>query len=112
MVELRHLRTLREIAKTGSYSAAARALGYTQPAVSQQIRALETAVGTSLVTRSGRTMRLTEAGSALCRRAGAILASVAMAEEDMDEDDAQDDFDAGTTDDDEITDTDDTALRP
>jgi hypothetical protein len=35
-----------------------------------------------------------------------------MSEDDMDEDDAQDDFDAGTTDDDELDDADDIALKP
>lgn len=82
MLELRHLRTLREIARTGSYSAAARRLGYTQPAVSQQMRALETTVGTTLITRAGRHVRLTEAGAALARHAAPILASVAAAEEE------------------------------
>ena len=42
---------------------------------------------------------------------GETNGSVAMAEEDIDEDDAQDDFDAGTTDDDEIDDADDVALN-
>ncbi|WP_375420173.1 DNA primase [uncultured Sphingomonas sp.] len=43
---------------------------------------------------------------------GETNASVGMTEDDIDEDDAQDDFDAGTTDDDEIDDADDEALKP
>jgi DNA-binding transcriptional LysR family regulator len=82
VLELRHLRTLREVARAGSYSGAARELGYTQPAVSQQMRALETAVGTSLVMRAGRRVRLTEAGAALARHSATILGSVAAAEEE------------------------------
>ena len=83
MFELRHLRLLCEIAQSGSYSAAARRLGYTQPAVSQQMRALERTAGTPLVTRVGRRMRLTEAGEALARRAEGILSSVAAAEDEV-----------------------------
>jgi len=83
MFELRHLRLLCEIAQSGSYSAAARALGYTQPAISQQMRALEREAGTPLVTRVGRRMRLTEAGEALVRRAEGILTSVAAAEDEL-----------------------------
>ncbi|MGH3326501.1 MAG: LysR family transcriptional regulator [Streptomycetales bacterium] len=83
MIEARHLRVLREVARCGSYSAAAQALGYTQPAISQQMKALERSLGTVLVTRVGRTMRLTEAGEALARHAVAILAGVSAAEEEV-----------------------------
>jgi len=83
MLEIRHLRVLREVARTGSYSGAARALGYTQPAVSQQMRALERATGATLVTRAGRRMRLTEAGAVLSSHAAGILSSVGRAEEEV-----------------------------
>lgn len=83
MLELRHLRVLREIARTGSYSAAARALGYTQPAASQQMRALERAAGTKLVVRAGRRIQLTEAGEALARHAAGILSGVKIAQEEV-----------------------------
>lgn len=65
---------------SGSYSAAARALGYTQPAITQQMKALERAVGTPLFTRIGRTMQLTEAGRSLARHADSILGSLSAAE--------------------------------
>ncbi|MCP2257753.1 ModE molybdate transport repressor domain-containing protein [Streptoalloteichus tenebrarius] len=80
MLELRHLRVLREISRTGSYSAAARNLGYTQPAISQQMKALERAYGTPLVVRTGRRIAFTEAGRELVRHARTILSSVAAAE--------------------------------
>ncbi|MFH0242778.1 LysR family transcriptional regulator [Streptomyces sp. HK10] len=83
MIEARHLRVLRAVARTGSLSAAARALGCTQPAVSQQMKALEQTAGTALLVRAGRETRLTEAGEALVRHAAGILAGLAAAEEEV-----------------------------
>lgn len=83
MFEARHLRVLRAVARTGSLSGAARELGCTQPAVSQQMKALELAAGTPLLVRGGRTTRLTEAGEALARHASGILAGLAAAEEEV-----------------------------
>lgn len=83
MIEARHLRVLRAVARTGSFSAAARELGCTQPAVSQQMKALERSSGTPLLVRAGREMRLTEAGEALVRHAAGILAGLTAAEEEV-----------------------------
>ncbi|NDZ79014.1 LysR family transcriptional regulator [Streptomyces sp. SID10853] len=83
MIEARHLRVLRAVATTGSFSAAARELGCTQPAVSQQMKALEASSGTTLLIRTGREMRLTQAGEALVRHAGGILAGLTAAEEEV-----------------------------
>ncbi len=83
MIETRHLRVLRAVARAGSFSAAARELGCTQPAVSQQVKALEQAAGTPLVVRAGRETRLTEAGRALVRHASGILAGLTAAEEEV-----------------------------
>ena len=83
MIEARHLRVLRAVAGTGSFSAAGRALGCTQPAVSQQMKALEASVGTPLLVRSGRAMRLTQAGEALVRHAAGILSGLTAAEEEV-----------------------------
>ncbi|MFI8996242.1 LysR family transcriptional regulator [Streptomyces sp. NPDC053542] len=83
MIEARHLRVLRAVARTGSFSAAARELGCTQPAVSQQMKALEQSAGTPLIIRTGREMRLTEAGQALVRHAAGILAGLTAAEEEV-----------------------------
>jgi DNA-binding transcriptional LysR family regulator len=71
------------VAATGSFSAAARRLGCTQPAVSQQMKALETSAGTPLLIRTGREMRLTQAGEALVRHASGILAGLTAAEEEI-----------------------------
>ncbi|GAA2941465.1 MULTISPECIES: LysR family transcriptional regulator [Streptomycetaceae] len=83
MIEARHLRVLRAVSTTGSFSAAARELGCTQPAVSQQMKALESSAGTPLLIRTGREMRLTEAGEALVRHASGILAGLTAAEEEV-----------------------------
>ncbi|QYX77990.1 LysR family transcriptional regulator [Streptomyces akebiae] len=83
MIEARHLRVLRAVAATGSFSAAGRELGCTQPAVSQQMKALESSVGTPLLVRTGREMRLTQAGEALVRHAAGILAGLTAAEEEV-----------------------------
>ncbi|MGR8008858.1 LysR family transcriptional regulator [Streptomyces hypolithicus] len=83
MIEARHLRVLRAVAATGSFSAAARELGCTQPAVSQQMKALELSAGTPLLIRTGREMRLTQAGEALVRHAVGILSGLTAAEEEI-----------------------------
>ncbi|MFF5425972.1 MULTISPECIES: LysR family transcriptional regulator [unclassified Streptomyces] len=83
MIEARHLRVLRAVAATGSFSAAARELGCTQPAVSQQMKALEASAGTPLLVRTGREMRLTQAGQVLVRHASGILAGLTAAEEEV-----------------------------
>ncbi|WP_149184932.1 LysR family transcriptional regulator [Streptomyces sp. TRM49041] len=83
MIEARHLRVLRAVAAAGSFSAAARELGCTQPAVSQQMKALESSTGTPLLIRTGREMRLTQAGEALVRHAAGILAGLTAAEEEI-----------------------------
>lgn len=56
------LRALREVARLGSFTRAAEALYVGQPAVSQHVAALERELGTPLVYRVGRGVRLTEAG--------------------------------------------------
>lgn len=57
------------VAERRGFSAAARALGRSPSAVSQAVRALEQRVGVPLVVRTTRSVRLTEAGEALARKA-------------------------------------------
>jgi DNA-binding transcriptional LysR family regulator len=83
MLDVRRMRVLREVARRGSFSAAAESLAYTQSAVSQQIAALEREAGTRLVDRSARGVRLTDAGRALVEHADAILARLADAEAEL-----------------------------
>ena len=83
MLDVRQLRVLREVAARGSFSAAAEALNYTQPAVSQQVAALERAADAKLVDRAPRGVRLTDAGRALVEHADALLARLAAAESEL-----------------------------
>ena len=83
MLDLRRLQTLRAVAREGSLSAAARTLGYTQPAISHQIARLEDEVGTALLTRLGRGVQLTDAGLALVEHADAVLSRLSAAEEEV-----------------------------
>src|SRR2546429_8173148 len=83
MLDVKRLKVLREVARTGSFSAAAEELGYTQPAVSQQISALEREAGTRLLQRGARGVTLTDAGRALVDHSDAILARLAAAEEEL-----------------------------
>ncbi len=84
-VELRHLAALEAVGRTRSFGLAARELGYTQSAVSQQIARLERSVGQRLVHRPGgpRPVDLTEAGNLLRRHADAIVAQLEAARADM-----------------------------
>jgi len=83
MIDAAGLRVMRAIADEGSFTAAALALGYSQPAISQMVRRLEQRTGTVLVERVGRTVRLTEAGQVLARHAAPVLAALDAAEEEV-----------------------------
>ncbi len=83
MLDVRRLRVLREVAQTGSFSAAAESLAFTQPAVSRQIATLEAEAGTRLVERSARGVRLTQAGELLVGHADAILDRLTAAENQL-----------------------------
>jgi DNA-binding transcriptional LysR family regulator len=85
-VELRHFAALEAVGRTHSFGRAARELGYTQSAVSQQIAQLERAVGQRLVDRPGgpKPVELTDAGRLLLRHADAIVAQLDAAHADMD----------------------------
>ncbi|WP_413615705.1 LysR substrate-binding domain-containing protein [Halomonas cupida] len=62
MTPFRSIAVFYHVARTQSVVAAAEHLHVTSSAVSQQLRSLEEQIGTTLVVRSGRTVRLTEAG--------------------------------------------------
>ncbi|WP_159576738.1 LysR family transcriptional regulator [Microbacterium sp. 8M] len=73
MLDVTRMRVLEAIARTGSVTAAARELNYSQPSVSHHIARLERESGAQLLQRVGRGVRLTEAGRVLAERAAEIL---------------------------------------
>ncbi|MEU5592721.1 LysR family transcriptional regulator [Streptomyces sp. NPDC020298] len=77
------LRVLQQIAESGSFTAAAVRLGYTQSAVSRQAVSLERSAGTTLFDRRPDGVRLTPAGLTLLRHARTILDCLAAAESDL-----------------------------
>lgn len=79
----RRLLVFRQVARAGSLAGAARILGWTQPAVSQHVRRLETDTGTPLVVRAGRGVVLTEAGRVLLHHVDAIADRLEAAEQDL-----------------------------
>jgi DNA-binding transcriptional LysR family regulator len=83
MLNVERLRVLREVVRAGSISGAARVLAYTPSAVSQQLAKLEREAGATLLVRSSRGVRPTDAGEALARRAEEILDRLADAEAEV-----------------------------
>jgi DNA-binding transcriptional LysR family regulator len=77
------LRVIREIALSGSFTAAARLLGYSQPAISRQVAAMEAAAGHPLFIREPRGVRVSAAGAIVVEQAGRILASVDALQQDL-----------------------------
>jgi DNA-binding transcriptional LysR family regulator len=84
-LELRHLAALVAVAEVGTFGRAATALGYTQSAVSQQVAALEKAVGTAVFDRPGgpRPVRLTPVGEVLLEHARTVLSTLRTAAADV-----------------------------
>jgi molybdate transport repressor ModE-like protein len=82
-LDLQSVRIVRAIAETGSITGAARALGYSQPAISQHLQRTEARLGLALVARVGRSVRLTEAGTVLARHALTITSAFDAAEGDL-----------------------------
>jgi DNA-binding transcriptional LysR family regulator len=78
-LDLQTVRVVRQISEHGSLTAAAEALGYSQPAVSQQLRRFEERTGIALVERVGRGIRLTQSGRVLARHANAVATAIEAA---------------------------------
>jgi DNA-binding transcriptional LysR family regulator len=74
--DVQALRVVKAIADEGSITGAAAVLGFSQPAISQQLKRLELRLGVALVERVGRSVRLTEAGRILARHAPAVTTAM------------------------------------
>src|ERR1044072_8178982 len=79
MLDVVRLRVLVAVARTGSLTAAAKELHYSQPSVSHHLAKLEAETGAKLIQRVGRGIRLTEAGRLLGGRAPGVLRPLAHA---------------------------------
>ncbi len=83
MLDVSRLRVLVAVARTGSVTAAAKELHYSQPSVSHHLARLEAETGARLVQRAGRGVRLTEAGRKLAERGAEILGRLDAAEAEL-----------------------------
>ncbi|MEM6312194.1 MAG: LysR family transcriptional regulator [Pseudomonadota bacterium] len=82
-ITLRGLEVFEAIAATGSVAGAAGLTGLSQPAVSQQVKNLEAAIGTDLIDHGKRPMRLTPAGENFRTRTEAALAQLRTAQSEL-----------------------------
>ncbi|WP_395246075.1 LysR family transcriptional regulator [Agromyces sp. MMS24-K17] len=78
-MDLQTARAVRAIAEHGTLTAAAAALGYSQPAISRRLARFEERTGVALVERVGRGIRLTESGRVLVRHAHAVTTALEAA---------------------------------
>lgn len=83
MLDVKRLRILGEVAKLGSFSAAADSLYLSQSAVSQQVATLEREVGMTLLERTREGTKLTDAGTVLVEHAEAAIARLDEAEREL-----------------------------
>ncbi|RYE10782.1 MAG: LysR family transcriptional regulator, partial [Hyphomicrobiales bacterium] len=83
MADLDALETFVTAVRTGSFAAAARALGVTPAMIGRRIQALEAHYGTRLIERTTRAQRLTEAGDAFLRHAETVLDAAAELDDAM-----------------------------
>jgi len=83
MLDVKRLRVLTEVARRGSFSAAADSLYLSQSAVSQQVATLEREVGMPLLERTSSGPKLNDAGRVLVGHAEAALARLEEAEHEL-----------------------------
>lgn len=83
-MDLKGLQYVVAVADAGSFTDAAKNLFVAQPALSRKVAQTEREFGAEFFVRSGRRIRLTEAGKIFCRRARQILADCQRLEQDMD----------------------------
>jgi LysR family transcriptional regulator, nitrogen assimilation regulatory protein len=84
-MDLRQLEYFRHVAELGSFTRAASFLSVVQPALSRQVRQLETELGQNLFERNGRGVVLTDAGTRLLEHARGILTQVGRARQELED---------------------------
>lgn len=82
-MNIAQVRTFLSVVEHGSFSAAARAMSLSQPAVTMQLQSLEADVGATLLDRKYRKVELTEAGKALLPFARKMIEDVEAAREEI-----------------------------
>ena len=82
-MDVHALRTFVEVARRQGFTRASEALHVTQPAISKVVKALEEELGTPLLHRERRRVRLTEAGRIVLERAQGVLDSLRVIEEEV-----------------------------
>src|SRR3954453_16134465 len=83
MLDVTRLRIIDAVARSGSVTAAAKELSYSQPSVSHHLARLEAETGAQLLQRVGRGIRLTPAGRLLADRAAEILGRIDAADAEL-----------------------------
>jgi DNA-binding transcriptional LysR family regulator len=83
MHDLRRIRAFQAVARSGSFSLAARELGYAQSVVSHHVAALEREFGLTLINRGTRPVSVTDAGERLLRHTEAALGHITSAEDEL-----------------------------
>src|SRR3954466_4910918 len=83
MLDVTRLRVIDAVARTGSVTAAAKELHYSQPSVTHHLGRLEEATGAQLLQRGGRGIRLPPAGQLLADRAAEILGRIDAADAEL-----------------------------
>ena len=84
-ITIRQLQVFEAVARQLSFTRAAEELHLTQPAVSMQVKQLESSVGLSLFEQLGKRVFMTQAGETMLRHAQTIMRHLATAREEMDE---------------------------
>ena len=84
-MDLKGLQYVVAVADAGSFTEAAKNLFVAQPALSRKVAQIEREFGTEFFARSGRRVRLTEAGKVFCKRARHVIADCQRLEQDMDQ---------------------------
>src|SRR6266545_4786563 len=82
-MNLHHLRLFAAVVDHGGFTKAAAALNLSQPAISKSLKELEAELSLSLIDRSGRTIRLTDAGRSLHARARELFGVERVAEREL-----------------------------